>query len=65
MWLDSGVNATGSSARPTPAAETRRVRTWEMNAATEWDAMDKAREAHLKVIGWNGAIWISKCEMVG
>lgn len=46
-------------------SQTRRVRTWTIEAASQDEAIEQARENHLKVIGWNGSIWISKVEVAG
>jgi hypothetical protein len=41
----------------------RRLRTWTLEATSQEDAIDQARELHLKVVGWNSAITVRSCEV--
>jgi hypothetical protein len=64
MWLDEGMNTYRIVSKADTRSKARRVRMWDIEAVDPFAAIDVARERHMEVIGWNGAIWISKCEEV-
>jgi hypothetical protein len=57
---------TTSTYRITTQADTRsksrQARTWEMEAASEDDAMYEAKMCHVKVVGWNASVWVEEVE---